>query len=162
MTKPATNDLGATRLAIAALQAERQTLQGNTRDQSEARAEIAAYVARVAEPINERIRYATLGGGIGGDLLHVWPNPNGSIDLGPVLVALLGTDVLTRVLSRHVDELSPASARAERVARLAKIAVELNRLEDLEEATVCELEAQGLRPDRRADARPEIVLALRA
>lgn len=161
MAKTPTNDLGTMRVAIAALQAERTKLQANTRDQGEARAEIAAYVAQAAEPIAARLRYAVTAAGIGTDLLIARPRADGAVDLGPVLVALLGPDALAAALGRYVDELPPATDRAERTARLAEIAGRLGELENAEEVEVCRLEMQGLTVDRRADARPEIVLAIR-
>lgn len=161
MAKTPTNDLGAMRAAIAGLQAERTKLQVSTRDQGEARAEITAYMAQSAEPIAARLRYAVTAAGIGTDLLIARPRADGAVDLGPVLVALLGPDALAAALSRYVDELPPAADRAERAARLAEIAAELTDLEEREERLICELEKQGLQADRRGDARPEIVLAIR-
>lgn len=161
MTKKPTNDLAGMRAALATLQTERRALQGSTRDQGEARAEIAAYVAQAAEPIATRLRYATATS-IGTDLLIMRPRADGAVDLGPVLVAVLGPDVLAAALSRYVDELPPASAHAERATRLAEIAAELDRLEEAEEIEVCRLEQQGMQVDRRADADPRVVLAIRS
>lgn len=155
-----TNDLGAMRATIAALRAERAKLQGHVRDQADARAEIAAYVALAADPINARLRYAAATG-ITPDLLIARPRADGAVDLGPVLAALLGPDLLAAALAAHIEQLPPESDRAERAARLAEIAAELDRLENAEEIEVVRLERQGLTVDRRADARPGIVLAIR-
>lgn len=153
-------DLAAFRASIATLQAERQGLQASTRDQNDARAENAAFAAAALASFTQRMEYAVAAGDLS-NVFALWPRPDGKVDLGPLLATIVGPDALAAALNRHIDALPSDSTRADRAARLAEIEAELDDLEDAEEVAVCRLEAQGLQVDRRASARPEIVLKVR-
>lgn len=153
-------DLAALRTSIATLQAERQGLQASTRDQNDARAENAAFAAAALASFTQRMEYAVTIG----DLANVFTlraRPDGWVDLGPLLATIVGPDALAAALNRHIDVLPSGSIRADRAARLAEIEAELDELEDAEEIEVCWFEAHGVQVDRRAGARPEIVLKVR-
>lgn len=150
--------LRATRLPLLK---ERDALAGQIRDREAAQSEVTALVQEWRADASPGISYAVQAGDFS-RLLKVRPLPDGSVDLGPVLAAVLGTATLARVLGDHAMTLPDASARTERAARLVEIAGELDRIEEAEEAEICRLEAEGLQPLRRGDARPEIVLRLRA
>ena len=158
--KTPTTDLAATRGRILKLKAELRTLQAPARDQSQARAEIGAMVADLGAPITQRLKYAVEAGEMS-EVFVVRPRPDGVINLGPLLAALLGPEVLAAALNRFTDALPPAADNAKRAARLIEVTAELQALEEAEELEICRLEAQGIQADRRADARPEIVLAIR-
>jgi hypothetical protein len=80
--------------------------------------------------------------------------------LGPAAVHLLGADLVTARLLAGIQHVPEGLDTAERLARIAAIGAELDRLEGDEERAVCAAEADGVDVLRRADARPEIVLAL--
>ena len=82
-----------------------------------------------------------------------------SLDLGPLLLALLGKAVAKKALSAYVDELPEGLAPKARASRLAAIESELHLLETSEEAAIVDAEQHGEVILRRADARPEIILA---
>jgi Flp pilus assembly protein TadB len=82
-----------------------------------------------------------------------------SIDLGPLLVALVGKAAIHKRLSTLVDDLPDGLAPTAREQRLTAIDAELLRLETEEEARIVEMEQAGEPVLRRPDARPEIVLA---
>ena len=159
--KTTTTDLAAMRGRITKLKTELQALRATARDQAQARAQISALVADLGAPITQRLRYAVQSGEMS-EVFVVRPRPDGVVDVGPLLAALLGPDVLAAALLRYADELPPAADNAKRAARLADITAELDALEEAEEIDVERLGAQGIQADRRADARPEIVLKLRA
>lgn len=82
-----------------------------------------------------------------------------SLDLGGLLVAFLGREAVEQVLTQRIAWLSPGMTASERAGQLQAIDEELLALETAEEALIVELEAAGETVYRRADARPEIVLA---
>ena len=159
--KTPTTDLAATRDRIAKLKAEIRTLHAAPRDQSQAGAEIDTYVANLAAPITQRMEYAVTSGVMDG-MFTLRAMPDGRIDLGPLLAAVLGPDVLAAALRRYVEGLPPSEDRAKQATRLAEATAELDRLEDLEEVELDRLESQGILAGRRPDSRPEIVLKRRA
>lgn len=154
-------DLAALRAARLPLLFERQTLLTGTRDRDQARTEVNAYCTSAAAEIVGRLAYTVATGEGLADAFAVWARPDGRVDLGPLLAALLGPDKLAAALMPFAGALPPSTDRAARAARLAEIATELDALEDAEEVEVCRLEALGLWPVRRGDARPSIVLKLR-
>ena len=79
----------------------------------------------------------------------------GVVNIGPLMVAMLGTDTVKAALMGYLGTLPEGTATAPRLARLQAIAIELDQLETDEESMV---DANDL--ERRPDARPEIVLAV--
>ena len=158
--KTTTTDLAAMRGRITKLKTELQALRATARDQALARAQIDALVADLGAPITQHLRYAVQSGEMS-EVFVVRPRPDGVADLGPMLAALLGPGVLATALNRYADELPPATDHANRTARLADIATELDALGEAEELEICRLEAQSIQADRRADADPRVVLKLR-
>ena len=157
--KPA--DLTGLRAEIARLTADHLTLSADHRGRDEARADLPRYTHAAAAEIEQRFAYVVAIGDMTQAFI-VRPRPDGLIDLGPLLAAVLGPDVLASVLERHVLALPPSVDRAARASQLAEIVNQLAEIEEAEEVEVLRLEALGLSPDRRADARPEVVLKLRA
>lgn len=154
-------DLAGLRAARLPLLAERQNLLTENRDRDQARAEIDAYCTSAVAEIKGRLSYVvTTGEGLA-DALVVRARADGRVDLAPLIAVLLGTDKLAAVLGSFADDLPPSADRAARADRLAEIAVELDEIETREEMEVERLEALGLSPGRRGDARPSIVLKLR-
>lgn len=82
--------------------------------------------------------------------------------LGGVLVALLGTEAVEDMLTRHLEaEVPPGLDKAERSARLFQIEADLEALE-IEEEKRIEASEQTDRPIvRRRDAKPHLVLGER-
>lgn len=155
--KPA--DLASIRVDITCLTAERLALNADHRGENEARADVMRYTRAAVAELDQRLTYAVAVGDLS-QAFTVRPSPNGTVDCGPLLAAVLGPDVLAAALERHVQAL-PAVDRAAVAARLAEITDQLAELEEAEELLICEAERAGMSAGRRADARPEIVLKLR-
>lgn len=156
------SDLAAVRTDIAAAKAEHATLVQHMGrcDQPQATAAIDAFTASAASALTQRLQHAVSVGDFS-EALTVWARPDGRIDLAPLMAALFGPDVLRAALMQHVGDLDSAATTADRRTRLAEVAARLDDLETAEENIICGLESQGLTVDRRGDARPEIVLAIR-
>ena len=155
------HDLTGLRVARLPLLSERQTLLSGTRDRIQARAEIDAYCTSAAAEIMGRLAYTVATGEGLADAFTVRARPDGRVDLGPLLAVLLGPDKLAAALVQYADALPASTDRAGRAARLVEIAAGLDAIEEAEEIEVCRLEALGLSPGRRGDARPSVVLKRR-
>lgn len=155
---------------IAALQDERARLGALPRDRATVEqivrqavavwhAEGAAHVEREISKIAKGAAHSLLvSHGIVAVGVPGVPQPF-ALNLGPMLVAVLGTDAVERALLRFVDQ-TPAGAPArERDARTAEIDIELDRLELEEEQTIVLAAGKGVHVARRCDARPEIVVS---
>ena len=156
---------------IRALQAERDALAGQRRSRDDVRALVESLVdrwhAQGCDAIERELQRAAAGGAPDLLTLHgaavVPAAPSAApvaLDLAPVLVGLLGAEtVLAALLSRldAVPEGTPPDARRE---RLAAIAAQLDGLERDEEKLIESSDFEGEPIERRADARPEIVLAV--
>lgn len=82
-----------------------------------------------------------------------------SLDLGPLLVMILGKAGVKKSLCVYLDGLPEGLDPESKASRLAEIEGELYQLETEEEARIVELEDAGEYFLRRPDARPEIILA---
>lgn len=82
-----------------------------------------------------------------------------ALDLGPLLVALIGVAPLRKLVAQAAERVPAGVESKARSSRLAMIAAELDDLEREEEQQIVLREIDGMPVDRRADARPEIVLA---
>lgn len=80
-----------------------------------------------------------------------------ALNLGPLFVALLGSDAVEAALLRFVDEIPGGMPVHERNARLAEIDAELDRLELDEETTIVRAGREGESIQRRRDARPDVI-----
>jgi hypothetical protein len=80
-----------------------------------------------------------------------------SLNLGPMLVAMLGADAVKAAFAGVLGTLPQGIDRAKRLERLECIGVELDALE--QEVELLIVAAAGT-VDRRPDARPEIILAV--
>lgn len=78
-----------------------------------------------------------------------------NLNMGPVLVALMGQDAVKAALIGAVAAIPEGMPSKDRMERLEAIAAELDELERDEERMVMESGAE-----RRTDARPEIILEL--
>ena len=168
-----TNDIAALREQIATLQAEQRTLQGQPLWRGDVELQIRGLVHHLhalgSEALSRELERSAAG---------AFPTPfhvqgnlpigqvNGvapfSVDLGPLLVALLGEEAVLATLLKNKAIIPVGLKPAERTARLAAIAAELDRLEVEEEALIESSEMFGEQITRRRDARPEIILAVTA
>lgn len=82
-------------------------------------------------------------------------------DVFALICAALGRKALRGLYLPALDALPAGLDAKPKVVRLVEIASELDRLEAQEERLICEAAEQGVEIQRRADARPEIVLAVR-
>ena len=153
-------DLAALRAARLPLLAERQALPAEDYGRDEARGDVATYCTAAAADAHGRLAYA-VGIGNPGQAFVLRARPNGELDVGPLLAALLGPDKLAGALGQFADALPPSTDRAARAARLVEIAAELDAIEEAEEIEIMRLENLGLTPIRRGDANPAIVLKRR-
>lgn len=157
-TKPSIAQL---RARIAELQAERATLRASGDSHAEVCAGIDEFCQNAAARGDQSLGYAVMSGTLA-EGLTVKPGPGGVIDLAPVLASLMGADAMAAALQRHVRLMADGPNAADRAARLAEISAELDRLERDEETQIEASEATGAPIARRADARAEIVLGVRA
>lgn len=147
------------RVKIAAAQARRTELKSAPLAHAEVRVRLNDWATTES---NERRRLlAYHAANDPGSALRLRASPDGVVDLGPVLCALLGPATVAGMLASMVESsYADTPGSADRAAELAEIDSELDRLEREEEREVCRLEVAGQRVVRRADARPEIVLEL--
>ena len=82
-----------------------------------------------------------------------------SIDLGPLLLSVLGKGTIKKAIQPLLDYLPEGLDAPARAQRLAEIDAELLKLEIEEEAAIVGAEEAGETILRRPDARPDIVLA---
>jgi len=153
-------DLAGLRAARLPLLAEIDRLQQDARGQDEARAEIRTIVRGAAAETEARLRYSVHSGDFS-QVLLLRARPDGYIDAGPLLAALIGPDRMADVLDRFAAELPPSVDHSARADRLAQARAELAAIEDAEEIEVLRLEALGQPPGRRPDADPAVVLKRR-
>jgi hypothetical protein len=149
------------RAEIRALQREREDLENVGRSRDEVREYVmrqlkAMEAASAAQCTDTLVRLAS---GERAKLLHADLHVH-SVDVGPLLVAMLGVEKVAAVLLARLDSIEDGPSRAQRVARIEAINTQLDDLETREERLIEQAEAEGETVLRRADARPEIVLAL--
>lgn len=155
---------------IAALQVERAAIQHQTRSRAEVKATLDAWLSAAEQKGHEGLRLACeqAAAGMAFTPCHVHGNaavfasPGAapvSLDLAPLLLALMGKTAVSNALAVYVDHLPEGLAPKARSSRLAAIERELQKLEVAEEAAIVEAEQQGKIIMRRVDARPEIILA---
>jgi hypothetical protein len=153
------------RTRIAKLQAERADLQAQDLSQSDVRHVAAVAVEALAAQWTERCDLALRRMSTGWSprtALELLLDPAG--DRSPDAVALAGL-VGAGALSAALNERLPIAvlggpSAAERAARLAAIAAELDEVEAREEQLITASEEAGTPIARRPDARCEIILAL--
>lgn len=164
------NSLNAHRHKIAALQAERSELLGLCRNRAMVMAAVDAWLAAAEAQGQAALELAVNRAQAGQAFApcHIAGNaavieaPGAapfSVDLGPLLVALIGAKPLRKHLAALVNELPEGLGPDAKAQRLHEIGAILDELEAAEEALIVELELAGEDVLRRADARPEIVLA---
>lgn len=164
-------EVEALRVCIAALHADRTALQAQQRNRAAVGATVAALVDRWhaagVDALGREIQRAAAGGPP--DLMSVHgaviiPKAPGvsplSLDLGPLLTALLGPKAITRALAGLLDQVPEGLDATARADRLTTIERELDRLEAEEERAIEMSELDGDPIERRPDARPEIILVL--
>lgn len=149
------------RKMIADLQTERGQLEATRRNRAEVEASVDAQVdAWLAQGQAELSRnVASLASGRAASALQIAAPATGGVafvDIGPLLTAIAGPKAVRAAYSAALKAL-PAGHTSE---RLAAIQHELDRLEADEEAQIVESEKTASPIARRANARPEIVLAL--
>lgn len=147
------------RAQIAALESERETLSALPANVAELGESYRAWLRVAAESTERTVRSRVLTGQFEG-LMRVRPLPDGSVDLGPVMLRLFGPDMLADALMRHVADEAPTPTAAERAVRLAEIERELFALECEEERLIEASEAAGTPTARRGDADVRAVLGM--
>lgn len=164
---PYREEIEPLRARIAVLQAERRTIALQARTRADVRAEIERTVAhwhqRGAAVLVREVQRAALGAAP--DLLTAHGTgpaaggiANVRLDLGPLLVSVMGAAAVRKALLATLDAVPEGLGAEARAARLAEIDADLDRLEAEEEKLVEMSELDGDPIARRPDARPEIVL----
>lgn len=155
-----TNSLKSLRAEIAQLQERRDSLKHASPSRDEIKSRLTPHLKAESDALRRSAGNALLGDDISPLRLRV--SPAGFVDLVPVLSLLLGVPAVAKALvsclDGYVDDNAPSAS--DRLAELADIAERLDGLELAEEAEVCRLELIGQQAPRRANARPEIVLAV--
>ncbi len=154
-----TTTLEALRSEISALQSERDEHLGAGPCRSEVKASLHGFAEMVASIARHRLANHVAADDVRGAFL-LRPGPDGSVDIAPLLAALLGPDVFVARLSEFLHLVPVGIDAAEKRRRITEIDADLDRVETLEEREVMRLEADGQPVIRRSDARPEIVLAM--
>lgn len=155
---------------IAALQTERASINALRRSREQVQATVDRWLSTAEAQGKAALQLAVdrvqAGQALAPCQVHgnaaVYQSPGAapfSIDLGPLLVALVGKAAIQKRLATLVDDLPDGLAPTAREQRLTAIDAELLRLETEEEARIVEMEQAGEPVLRRPDARPEIVLA---
>lgn len=161
---PRLPSLDTLRKRIAALQEERAELDQQKRSRAEVAAQLESLVASwgytgTGMLTREAQRAATGAASEPLTLRTVAPVAAGvaqiNLNVGPLLVAILGTEAVKAALLASVCTIPEGMSSAARAARLAEISSELDKLETEEERICVETGAE-----RRPDARAEIVLAV--
>jgi hypothetical protein len=156
---------------IATLQAERRSIIANPRCRAEVELQIHELVdhlhARGTETIANELQRSAAGGianpfQVNGTSIVVAGVAPVTLDVGSLLVALIGKDAVRKVLLAPLAKMPLGMAQKDRAARLAEITAELDKLEAEEERLIVDSEMFGEPIARRRDARPEIVLAMPA
>lgn len=157
------NSLVQDRTRIAELNAEREVIRDAPLSRAETTSAITAWCAEQAGELETRIRYRVNQVAHGDDLQGLFVvqpmTPGGKIDMVSLVAALFGPQTMADALCGRLDP-DTGMSRSEKLQRLQSIDEELDALERREEAAVVRSELEGRPIARRADARPEIVLAL--
>jgi len=159
-TKPAT--VADLRIEIAALHAERADLanSGPTRTELEAQITTQCHHAATSDEAQRMRNLVANGMAYEAFTLDHRKPPQIAHNLMSVFAAVLGPGRLAAALHEHIAHLPDGSTAAERTARVVAINAELDRLEADEERLIEASELAGAPIARRADARPEIILAV--
>ncbi len=173
MSKPikhtsAFDHVAALRKQIATLQAERNDLTASKRSRAEVATMLDATVSSWAltghATLAREVNRAAAGLPVELLSLHgtvpIAATPGAAsvrLQAGPLLVALMGTDAIKSALAASLSAVPEGVPTAARLARIREIAMELDKLEAEEESLI---EVADGAIERRADARPEIVLAV--
>ena len=80
--------------------------------------------------------------------------------ISPRILVFVAREQIRATISDQLAKLDGGAAlsREERTAKLAQLTEQLDKFEQQEERTIRELEGQGIQEDRRAAARPDLVL----
>lgn len=173
MSKPtkqpnASDQVAVLRKQIATLQAERNELTACKKSRAEVAAMLDAMLsswshtghASLAREVNRAaaglpVELLSLHGTV--PIAAAPGAANVSLSAGPLLVALLGTDAIKNALAASLSAVPEGLPTAARLARIREIATELDKLEAEEESLIAVADGAI---ERRADVRPEIVLAV--
>jgi len=153
----AARDLATLRESIAAMQAERDALASAGPSRAETVAAVDAWAAQAAAQAASKLNYAVKSSDITA-ALEVRARPDGVVQLGPLLAALMGPEVLAAALRRFIDDIPQGLPLADRRARIAELDAQILEAEMSEERAVEALEALGETVLRRADADPRAIL----
>lgn len=158
------------RQRIAELQAERAAIHRQRRSRDEVKSAVDAWLSSAEQQGRESLHLALERAMVGQSFTPCHVHGNAavfdshcaaplSLDLGPLLVMILGKAAVKKSVSLFIDGLPEGLDPATRARRLAEIERDLYQLETEEEGRVVELENAGEPILRRPDARPEIILA---
>jgi hypothetical protein len=151
------------RVTIKRLQGEIQSTEDTPVSKGDLTANTRSWLERVAASGERSLRYGVAGFADGSEPspFIVKASPNGSVDLAPVLLAVLGVDGLMAGLSRLINAQPEGVSEAHRAQRLAELRASLLKAEHDEQDVIDAAMAEGVYIPYRADARPEIVLRVR-
>lgn len=166
--KNATEQVEALRKKITALQLERETLNSQKRSRDEVVTQLDAQLSewKAAGIRNFTRDLQKSASGQPTDFLavrgtaFVQAAPGTApfnLNLGPLLVALLGENVVRAAILRDLKQLPEGLSAGASKARIRAISSELDQLEAQEEALI---DASNGALERRPDARPEIILTV--
>lgn len=169
-TKPLADRIGALRKRIAALQAERREILAQKRTRAEVVEIVDHLILRWskhgAAEITRELQRLAAGGPPeflrlkGSAVVAAAPGSAPfSLDLAPLLISIVGPEAARAALLANIDLIPEGMGAAERRTRLDEIDVELLAAETDEESLIVDSESTETPTTRRADARPEIVLA---
>ena len=144
---------------IAILECERTAIEAQRRSRAQIEDAIAAQIDTAAHSQQSLIVLQRLAAGQGVPILTVHA-PNGLVDLLPVMVRLLGAEVVKNALLADIGQIPEGLDTFARAARLADIESESHELQIKEESLIREATLTGLDIPRRTDAGPSYVLAL--
>lgn len=156
--KPFAQALNELREQIALLRTRSDALKHAPPSRDEIKTNLQTYLKTEADSTRSRLSNHLLSDV--GSALKLRVSPAGYVDLAPVLALLLGHAQVTKVLLSCLDIPEGAPSVADRAAELQEVEDRLYGLELKEEVTIRALEDAGHSIIRRADARPEIVLAM--
>lgn len=147
---------------IATLETEWEALERQPRSRKQVEDIVTAQIDAAARKAPESLRTLQhLAAGHAAEILTV-AAPYGRVDLLPVMVHLLGVEVVKAALLADIGQIPKGLESFSRGNRLAAIESELHELQTQEENLIREAKLTGQDIPRRPNAAPAYMLALEA
>jgi hypothetical protein len=161
MKQNTAQQISANRKLQSELREQISDLRARVRDRAKVVALVEAALAAWSESAQRRMDLEILKAASGRPITpFVLPDRLNGIDLGAMLVGVVGAGVLRDSFMARIDAKMPGMSEGERDQRAADLTAQLDALERDEERLICASEAAGAPIQRRPDARPEIVLGV--